>query len=77
MQKKFTENPALYEILAQYKKSELSAHLSFYEYCQVTVQVNQMMELNELVDHLRIEHSMRENFSTGELGGLDDDTSEI
>lgn len=72
MHKKFVENPILFEILAQYKKSELSAHLSFYEYCQVAVQVNQMVELNELVDHLRIEHSMRENFSLGEIEGNDD-----
>ena len=72
MHKKFTENPVMFEILAQYKKSELSAHLSFYEYCQVAVQVNQMVELNELVDHLRIEHSMRENFNMGEIEGLDD-----
>ena len=62
----------MFEILAQYKKSELSAHLSFYEYCQVAVQVNQMVELNELVDHLRIEHSLRENFSLDEIDGSED-----
>ena len=77
MYKKFVENPLLYEILAQYKKSELSAHLSFYEYCQITVQVNQMVELNELVDHLRIEHSLREHFSLGEIEGPESDNNEL
>jgi len=77
MQKKFTENPIMFEVLAAYKKSEFSSYLSFYEYCQVTMQMNQMTEMSDLVDQLRIEHSMRENFHPENLGGLDNEEGEL
>lgn len=69
MKKQFKENPILFDILANYKTSELSQHLSFYEYCQVTLQVNQVEEVSGLVDQFRIDQSMREHFA---IEGADD-----
>gem|GEM_PF-5041550 len=73
MKKKFTENPIMFEVLAAYKKSEFSAHLSFYEYCQVAMQMNQMTEMSDLIDQLRIEQSMRDNFHSENIDGVDGD----
>ena len=70
MKKITDENPIMFDMLAQYKKSEFSSYLNFYEYCQIILQVNQTVEINDLVDHLRIESSLRENFV---LGDSDDD----
>ena len=77
MKKKFNENPIMFEVLAAYKKSEFSSYLSFYEYCQVTLQMNQMTEMSDLIDQLKIDQSMRDNFKAGNLDGLDPDEEEM
>ncbi len=76
MQKKFVENPIMFEVLAAYKKSEFSSYLSFYEYCQITLQMNQVTEMSQLIDQLKIEQSLRDNFATDQIdeSGLDEDS---